>query len=112
MVELKQALRYRTAHQGFQSLKTRPLCTVTAADVCRTLKGVDMDATRSTTYRLLLMDVSFEQSSFRIGNLVDEGIAQCQAATRYLHDLASPGVLREVPFGKEKLFIPSTTDWR
>ncbi|KCV16355.1 Fic/DOC family N-terminal domain-containing protein, partial [Bordetella holmesii] len=40
----KEALRYRTAlHQGFQSLKARPLCTTTAVDVCRTLKGVDMD---------------------------------------------------------------------
>lgn len=71
-----------------------------------------MDAIGSTTYRLLLMDVSFEQPSCRLGNLVDKGIAQCQAASRYLYDLASPGVLREVPFGKEKLFIPSTTDWR
>lgn len=40
----KEALRHRTAlHQGFQSLKARPLCTATAVDVCRTLKGVDMD---------------------------------------------------------------------
>ena len=43
----KEALRYRTAlHQGFQSLKARPLCTATAVDVCRTLKGVDMDCWR------------------------------------------------------------------
>ena len=44
----KEALRYRTAlHQGFQSLKVRPLCTATAVDVCRTLKGVDMDIRRT-----------------------------------------------------------------
>jgi hypothetical protein len=35
-------------------------------------------------------------------NLVDKGIAQRHAASRYLHDL---GVLREMPFGKEKIFI-------
>jgi Fic family protein len=256
----KEALRYRTAlHQGFQSLKARPLCTATAVDVCRTLKGVDMDirrtpgtqlandrtgevvytppegearlrdmlanwerflhnqteldplirmavghyqfeaihpftdgngrtgrvlnilyliqeellnlpilylsrhviAHKTDYYRLLLsvtrdeawepwllfmlqavaetskwttgkiaairalvehttehvrirlpkiytrelVDVIFEQPYCRIGNLVDKGIAQRQAASRYLHDLAALGVLREMPFGKEKLFI-------
>lgn len=256
----KEALRYRTAlYQGFQSLKARPLCTATAVDVCRTLKGVDMDirrtpgtqlandrsgevvytppegearlrdmlanwerflhnqteldplirmavghyqfeaihpftdgngrtgrvlnilyliqeellnlpilylsrhviAHKADYYRLLLsvtrdgawepwllfmlqavadtskwttgkiaairalaehttehvrtrlpkiytrelVDVIFEQPYCRIGNLVDKGIAQRQAASRYLHDLAALGVLREMPFGKEKLFI-------
>ncbi len=256
----KEALRYRTAlHQGFQSLKARALCTATAVDVCRTLKGVDMDIRRTPGtqlandrtgevvytppegearlrdmlanwerflhnqteldplirmavghyqfeaihpftdgngrtgrvlnilhliqeellnlpilylsrhviahtadyYRLLLsvtrdgawepwllfmlqavadtskwttgkvaairalaehttehvrarlpkiytrelVDVIFEQPYCRIGNLVDKGIAQRQAASRYLHDLAALGVLREMPFGKEKLFI-------
>lgn len=38
-------MRYRTVlHQGFQSLKARPLYTVTAVDVCRTLKRVGMDS--------------------------------------------------------------------
>ncbi|MBK0032600.1 Fic family protein [Erwinia sp. S43] len=256
----KEALRYRTAlHQGFRSLKTRPLCTATAVDVCRTLKGVDMDirrtpgtqlsndrtgevvytppegearlrdmlanwerflhnetgldplirmavghyqfeaihpftdgngrtgrvlnilyliqedllnlpilylsrhviAHKADYYRLLLgvtrdeawepwlifmlqavaetskwttgkiaairrlaehtteyvrtrlpkvytrelVDVIFEQPYCRIGNLVDKGIAQRQAASRYLHDLADLGVLHEMPLGKEKLFI-------
>ena len=256
----KEALRYRTAlYQGFQSLKSRPLCTATAVDVCRTLKGVDMDirrtpgtqlandrtdevvytppegetrlrdmlanwerflhnqteldplirmavghyqfeaihpftdgngrtgrvlnilyliqeellnlpilylsrhviAHKADYYRLLLsvtrdedwepwllfmlqgvadtskwttgkiaairllaehttehvrtrlpkiytrelVDVIFEQPYCRIGNLVDKGIAQRQAASRYLHDLVTLGVLREMPFGKEKLFI-------
>ena len=40
----KEALRYRTAlYRGFTSLAARPLCTATAVDICRTLKGVDMD---------------------------------------------------------------------
>lgn len=256
----KEALRYRTAlHQGYQSLKDRPLCTATAVEVCRTLKGVGMDirrtpgtqlangstgeviytppegearlrdmlanwehflhnqtdldplirmavghyqfeaihpfidgngrtgrvinilfliqedllglpilylsrhiiANKADYYRLLLdvtrdqawepwlifmlqaveqtarwttgkiaairllaehtmehvrtrlpkiytrelVDVIFEQPYCRIGNLVDKGVAQRQAASRYLHDLADLGVLRELPFGKEKLFI-------
>lgn len=256
----KEALRYRTAlHQGFQSLRKRPLCTATAVDICRTLKGVDMDIRRTPGtqlsndrtgevvytppngearlremlanwerflhnqtdldplirmavghyqfeaihpfidgngrtgrvlnilyliqagllnlpilylsryvithradyYRLLLgvtrdqawepwllfmlqavadtshwttakiaairalaehttehvrlrlpkiytrelVDVIFEQPYCRIGNLVEKGIAQRQAASRYLHDLADLGVLSEMSAGKERLFI-------
>jgi len=56
-------------------------------------------------YTRELVDVIFEQPYCRIGNLVDKGIAQRQAASRYLHDLTALGVLREMPFGKEKLFI-------
>jgi Fic family protein len=40
----KEALRYRTALQrGFQMLKERPLSTTIAVEVCRTIKGVDLD---------------------------------------------------------------------
>jgi len=56
-------------------------------------------------YTRELVDVIFEQPYCRIGNLVDKGIAQRQAASRYLHDLAALGVLRAMPSGKEKLFI-------
>ena len=41
-----------------------------------------------------------------LGNaLVDKGIGQRQAASRYLQDLVGAGVLREVVAGREKLFI-------
>jgi len=33
------------------------------------------------------VEVIFEQPNFRSCNLVDKGIAQRQAASRYLHDL-------------------------
>jgi Fic family protein len=56
-------------------------------------------------YSRELVDVIFEQPYSRIGNLVDKGIAKRQAASRYLHELADLGVLREMPAGKEKLFI-------
>lgn len=43
----KEALRYRSAlHRGFRSLAQRPLCTATAVEICRTLKGVEMDIRR------------------------------------------------------------------
>jgi Fic family protein len=44
----KEALRYRTAlYQGFNAIKQRPLSTRTAVDVCRTIKGVDLDVRRT-----------------------------------------------------------------
>lgn len=43
----KEALRYRTAlYQGYKSLRDRPITTGTAVEVCRTIKGVDMDIRR------------------------------------------------------------------
>lgn len=43
----KEALRYSTAlFEGFKSLERRPLCTATAAEVCRTIKGADIDIRR------------------------------------------------------------------
>ena len=50
----KEALRYRTAlHKGYQSLKDRPLCTATAVEICRTLKGVDMDIRKTPGTQLV-----------------------------------------------------------
>jgi Fic family protein len=44
----KEALRYRTAlYQGFEMLAKRPLTTATAVQICRTIKGVDMDIRRT-----------------------------------------------------------------
>lgn len=56
-------------------------------------------------YSRELVDVIFEQPYSRIANLVEKDIAQRQAASRYLKDLASLGVLKEIQVGKEKLFI-------
>ena len=55
-------------------------------------------------YSRELVDAIFEQPYCRIANLVDKGVAQRQAASRYLQDLVSIGVLREAKVGKEKLF--------
>ena len=44
----KEALRYRTAlWEGFQALATRPLSTNMATQICRAIKGVDMDIRRT-----------------------------------------------------------------
>lgn len=57
-------------------------------------------------YSRELVDVVFEQPYCRIANLVERGIAQRQAASRYLHALAELGVLAPTEVGgKEKLFV-------
>jgi Fic family protein len=56
-------------------------------------------------YSRELVDVIFEQPYCRISDLVTKGVAQRQAASRYLKELVAIGVLREVAVGKEKLFI-------
>ncbi len=44
---IKEALRYRTAlYQGFQALQKRPLNTNLAVELCRTIKGSDLDIRR------------------------------------------------------------------
>ena len=47
----------------------------------------------------------FEQPYCRIGNLVDRNIAKRQTASIYLKQLCEIGVLNEIQFGKEKLFV-------
>ena len=44
----RETLRYRTAlREGFESLARHPLTTRTAVNICRTIKGVDMDVRRT-----------------------------------------------------------------
>ena len=50
----KEALRYRSAlHKGFKSLKDRPLCTATAIEICRMLKGADLDIRKTPGTQLI-----------------------------------------------------------
>ena len=54
----KEALRYRTAlYEGFLMLKKRPISTTMAVQICRTIKGVDMDI-RSTPGTALMNDAT------------------------------------------------------
>jgi Fic family protein len=50
----KEALRYRTAlHQGYHALKSRPMCTATAVQICQTLKGVNLDIRKTPGTQLV-----------------------------------------------------------
>lgn len=54
----REALRYRTAlHRGFGMLNQRPLSTAIAVEVCRTIKGVDLDI-RNTPGTALVNDAT------------------------------------------------------
>ena len=54
----REALRYRTAlRQGFASLSRHPLTTRTAVEVCRTIKGTDIDI-RNTPGTTLMNDAT------------------------------------------------------
>lgn len=56
-------------------------------------------------YSRELVDLIFDLPYCRIQNLVNQGIAGRQAASRYLKQLAEIGVLEEKAVGREKLFI-------
>jgi len=56
-------------------------------------------------YSRELVDVIFEQPYCRISDLVHKGVAKRQAASRYLKELTQKGILREMTYGKEKLFF-------
>ena len=59
----------------------------------------------SNIYSAELLDVLFNQPYCRIPDLVQAGIAKRQAASTYLKQLVSGGLLTEEKVGREKLFI-------
>ena len=52
-----------------------------------------------------LVDLIFDLPYCRIQNVTDKGLAGRQAASRYLKQLTSIGVLSEIALGREKLFL-------
>lgn len=52
-----------------------------------------------------LINIIFELPYIRISNLVENGVAKRQTASVYLKELSRVGVLNEISFGKEKLFL-------
>lgn len=73
----------------------------------RTLSDSTIDFVRRELpkiYSRELVDVLFEQPYVRIQNVVDRGIVERQAASRYLKALVAVGVLDEETVGREKLF--------
>jgi len=59
----------------------------------------------SNIYSAELVDILFNQPYCRIQDLVEAGVAKRQAASTYLKQLVSSGLLTEEKIGREKLFI-------
>ena len=59
----------------------------------------------SNIYSSELVDVLFNQPYCRISDLVKAGVAKRQAASTYLKQLVSSGILLEEKIGRDKLFI-------
>lgn len=56
-------------------------------------------------YRRELIDAVFKQPYCRIQDLIRQGVAKRQTASKYLHALVDIGVLRELPAGRQTLFV-------
>ena len=81
----KEALRYRTAlHRGFELLERRPVSTAMAVEVCRTIKGVELDI-RSTPGTALVNDAT-QQVIYTPPE--GEGVLRSKLANweRYIHE--------------------------
>ena len=86
------------------------LWTLAKIAAVRSLMELTRDHVRnrlSKIYRQELIDLIFQLPYIRISNVVDEGLAERQTASRYLKALAEIGVLREESVGREKIFIHS-----
>ena len=56
-------------------------------------------------YSYELVDQIFTSPYCRIQNLIDSGVAKRETSSKYLKELVRIGVLREVPFGRELLYL-------
>lgn len=84
------------------------LWTTAKIDAIRSLTAHTIEYVRKNlpkVYSLELINVIFERPYCRIQNLVEAKIAERQAASRYLKQLAEIGVLEEQTLGREKLFL-------
>ena len=64
-----------------------------------------VSAAKPNIYSRELVELAFVQPYCRIAHLIDAGIAQRVTASKYLKELCSIGVLEEIKFGRDKLFI-------
>ncbi|MBD3337232.1 MAG: Fic family protein [Candidatus Eisenbacteria bacterium] len=77
-------------------------------EAIRELRAATIDHVRRELpkiYSRELVDLLFARPYCRIGDLVEEGIAHRQSASRYLKLLAGIGVLIERKVGRERIFI-------
>lgn len=91
-----------------QGVEETALWTRQKIDAIRLLLAHTTDYVRDKApkvYSHELVSLIFELPYCRIGNLVDAGLVERRAASRYLKELAEIGVLEEHSAGREKLFL-------
>ncbi len=91
-----------------RAIETTALWTLEKIATIRTLASVTVEYVRQRLpkiYSRELVDQLFMQPYCRIANLVDAGIAQRQAASRYLKKLVEIEVLQDRKVGREVLFV-------
>ncbi len=91
-----------------RAIETTALWTLEKIAAIRALASVTVEYVRQRLpkiYSRELVDQLFMQPYCRIANLVDAGIAQRQAASRYLRNLVEIEVLQDRKVGREVLFV-------
>lgn len=91
-----------------QGVEETALWTRQKIDAIRLLLAHTTDYVRDKApkvYSHELVSLIFELPYCRIGNVVDAGLVERRAASRYLKELAEIGVLEEHAAGREKLFL-------
>jgi Fic family protein len=91
-----------------QGVEETAIWTTAKIGTMRTLSAHTAEYVRTKLPKIYtheLVNLIFELPYCRIANVTEAGIAGRQAASRYLKQLASIGVLKETVVGKEKLFL-------
>jgi Fic family protein len=91
-----------------QGVEETALWTTAKIGAIRSLTAATVEYVRQQLpkiYSLDLIHMIFERPYCRIQNLVEARIAERQAASRYLKQLAEIGVLEEQTRGREKLYV-------
>ena len=91
-----------------QGVEETAIWTTAKIGAMRTLSAHTAEYVRTKLPKIYtheLVNLIFELPYCRIANVTEAGIAGRQAASRYLKQLASIGVLKETVVGKEKLFL-------
>jgi Fic family protein len=91
-----------------KAVEETSLWTTGKIEAIRILSNITIEHVRQKApkvYSRELVDLIFEQPYCRIQNVTETGIAGRQAASRYLKQLVEIGVMEEMQFGREKIFI-------
>ncbi|WP_239325818.1 hypothetical protein [Snodgrassella gandavensis] len=91
-----------------KGIESTALWTIAKIDAIRRLQQHTIEYVKNIKpqiYSYELINLLFELPYTRIINLQQRGIAGRQTASKYLKELCTIGVLKEMQFGRDKLFL-------